>query len=196
MSSGFFAFFQLILMPTLMRIFRPAVMYTFCMGIWPFAFALLPLLNGLARLPPSQSSTVLLWLAIAVVIICWRVACLAYPSVSPLPRAETDTHWLLTGRNNAILVRNNAPSPASLGAANGLNMLAMSVARCTAPALTRCALHSPSDPIYSATPSFSSMFALSVDNNLLGGRLWAVIMTLVTGLGFWVSAQVPRDTSS
>ncbi|KAJ6579987.1 hypothetical protein DFH09DRAFT_1444340 [Mycena vulgaris] len=142
MSSAFFAFFQLLLMPILMRKFSIVRMYMFCVGVWPLTFMLVPLLNAIVRMgqinPGADSYVnfdVLLWISIAVVIICWRVACLAYS-------------------NNAILVRNNCPSPSSLGSANGLNVLSISVSRCTSPAFV------------------STLFALSVDKHLLGGHLW------------------------
>ncbi|KAJ7464027.1 major facilitator superfamily domain-containing protein [Mycena latifolia] len=163
MSSGSFATLQFLVMPFLMSKFTTIKLYIFCMGVWPFTFLLLPLLNLIARMSLANRIDdgsdvrfkVLLWLGIAVVVICWRVACLAYP-------------------NNAILVRNNSPSSASLGAANGLNMLAMGVARCSSPAFV------------------SSVFALSVNNHLLGGYLWVGVMATAASLGFWFSTKVPR----
>ncbi|KAJ7136766.1 major facilitator superfamily domain-containing protein [Mycena epipterygia] len=158
-SSGIFAFLQFLVMPTLMRRFNIASMYIFCMGVWPITFMLVPLLNLIARMgldKPTGAFNPLLWVGISVMLICWRVSCLAYP-------------------NNAILVRNNVPGPSSLGAANGLNLLSMSVSRCTSPAFV------------------GTVFALSVDNHLLGGHLWVVIMTGIACLGLYVSAKVPRD---
>ncbi|KAJ6579953.1 major facilitator superfamily domain-containing protein [Mycena vulgaris] len=170
MSSGFFAFFQLLLMPILMRKFSIAKMYMFFMGVWPITFMLVPLLNAIARMGQNNRGAntsyfnfdILLWIGTAVVIICWRVACLAYSCM---------------GWNNAILVRNNCPSPSSLGSANGLNVLSMPVSGCTSPAFV------------------STLFALSVDKHLLGGHLWVGVMATISGLGFWTSTRVLRDGS-
>lgn len=135
MSSGIFAFLQFLVMPTLMRRFNIASMYIFCMGVWPITFMLVPLLNLIARMgldKPTGAFNPLLWVGIAVVLVCWRVSCLAYPCVV----FNSDLCLSLTSfySNNAILVRNNVPGPSSLGAANGLNLLSMSVSRCTSPA--------------------------------------------------------------
>ncbi|KAJ7669124.1 major facilitator superfamily domain-containing protein [Mycena rosella] len=157
MSSGSFAALQLLVMPILMRRFDPLKMYLVYMGLWPLTFLLLPLLNVIARMGgdnPSSKIKAFLWLGIALVVLCWRVACLAYPI-------------------NGILVRNNAPTPASLGAVNGLNYLAMGLSRCSSPA---------------------TIFALSVDNHLLGGNLWVGVMVAIAGLGLWVSTRVPRES--
>jgi hypothetical protein len=43
MSSGIFAFFQFILMPTLLKRFNIPRMYIFCMGLWTPTYLLLPL---------------------------------------------------------------------------------------------------------------------------------------------------------
>jgi len=139
MSSGTFAFLQLLVMPTLMRRFKIASLFIFCMGVWPITFMLVPLLNLIARSGldrPTGTFNPLLWVGIAVVLICWRGSCLAYPYVV----FNTDSFILLTSfySTNAILVRNNAPGPSSLGAANGLNLLSMSVSRCTSPAFVGC----------------------------------------------------------
>ncbi|KAJ7923367.1 major facilitator superfamily domain-containing protein [Mycena leptocephala] len=163
MSSGIFAFFQFILMPTLLKRFNIPRMYIFCMGLWTPTYLLLPLLNVIAHRGANQATAdthinfdVLLWVGISFVLICWRASRLAYPT-------------------NGILVRDNSPNAASLGASIGLNHFAMGLTRCV-------------------TPLFiSTIFALSVDNHLLGGYLWVVVMTLICSLGYYVSTKVPRD---
>ncbi|KAJ7465044.1 major facilitator superfamily domain-containing protein [Mycena latifolia] len=151
---------QVFLMPTLLRTFDIARLYIFGMGVWPISFALLPVLNGIARLgldtETGRSKTgyeVGLWIAITIVHMISRVGSLSFPT-------------------NLILVRNNAPGPSSLGAANGLNMLVAALSRCVSPIFV------------------STMFALSIDNNLLGGHLWVVIMILISALGYYVSRSV------
>ncbi|RDB21308.1 Efflux pump azaL [Hypsizygus marmoreus] len=151
---------QLFFMPTLLRTFDIATMYTFCMNLWPFTFAFLPFLNFLARtgIDPTTGSIdgdtqAKLWAGIALVLGTSRVGCLAY-SIS------------------MILVKESAPSPSSLGSTNGLVQFAMCLARAFAPAFV------------------SSAFALSTERNLLGGHLWVVIMVAVCCFGSYQARSV------
>ncbi|KAF8184895.1 MFS general substrate transporter [Mycena galopus ATCC 62051] len=74
---------------------------------------------------------------------------------------------------NMILIRNHSPSPLYLGACSGLVQMAMCVSRCVSPAF------------------ISSVFALSVGNNLLGGYpLWVVAMLLVCLVGGYNSQNM------
>ncbi|KAJ6472387.1 major facilitator superfamily domain-containing protein [Mycena vulgaris] len=161
-SSAGFAAIQLLLMPTLLRTFDIARMYIVCMSVWPISFALLPFLNGIARLGlDTESDTdhskfnlrVVLWIGIAVVQLFSRVGFMSFST-------------------NLLLVRSNSPSPSALGAANGLNQFVMALARCASPAF------------------FSTVFALSIDNDLLGGHLWVIIMTLISTWGYHTSRRV------
>ncbi|KAJ7153534.1 major facilitator superfamily domain-containing protein [Mycena crocata] len=122
MSSSLFAMIQLFLAPTLLRTFDIARMYIFCMGMWPWSFLLVPFLNVIARAGLDtetghlkNGSSIVLWIGVAVVQICSRVA-------------------LMTYSTNLILVRSNSPTPSALGAANGLNQLVMALSRCVSPA--------------------------------------------------------------
>ncbi|KAJ6618366.1 major facilitator superfamily domain-containing protein [Mycena sp. CBHHK59/15] len=122
MSGAILAIFQLFLMPTLLRNFNAAKMYNFCMRCWPVTFVLTPFLNFIVRNGYDEDSglvdpttNALLWIGVAVVLMCSRIAALAYAT-------------------NMILIRNHAPSPSSLGATNGLVQVAMCVSRCFSPA--------------------------------------------------------------
>ncbi|KAJ7146081.1 major facilitator superfamily domain-containing protein [Mycena epipterygia] len=177
LASIILAMFQLLLMPTLLRTFDIAKMYIFCMGVWPITFILLPFLNLIARMELDAETSRskfnykgLLWIGIIVVQICWRFACLAYP-------------------NNMILVRSNCPTPSALGAANGLNQLVMTLSRCISPIFIRLAALMNSI-LRLTVAGVSAVFALSVDNNLLGGHLWVVVMTLISAFGFYISRTV------
>ncbi|KAJ7702315.1 major facilitator superfamily domain-containing protein [Mycena rosella] len=161
MSGVILAIFQLFLMPTLLRKYNAAKMYNFCMRIWPLTFFLIPLLNSIVRggydserAIVAPTTKALLWIGIAVVLTCSRIATLAFAI-------------------NMILVRNHAPSVSSLGAANGLVQAAMCVSRCFSPAF------------------ISSVFALSVGNNLLGGYpIWVLVMLMVCLLGCFLSQKM------
>ncbi|EGN96080.1 hypothetical protein SERLA73DRAFT_185613 [Serpula lacrymans var. lacrymans S7.3] len=160
------SFIQLFIMSYLLRTFDCAKMYNFCMGIWPYTFAILPLLNIIARSGLDKTTgllstptVALLWSGIACVLAMSKIGALAY-SLS------------------MILVKENAPNAASLGQTNGIVQFAMCFARSFAPFLV------------------SSLFALSIDNNLLGGYLWVVIMIVVAFLGSSISYRISKHSKS
>jgi hypothetical protein len=62
---------------------------------------------------------------------------------------------------NMILVRENNPNPESLASTNGLVQFAMSLFRALGPAV------------------LSSTFAASIDNHLLGGYAWLVVIVVI-----------------
>lgn len=64
-----------------------------------------------------------------------------------------------------ILVKEHAPTPGALSQSNGIVQFAMCFARSFAPFLV------------------SSLFALSIDNRLLWGYLWVVVMISVSSIG-------------
>ncbi|KIK24939.1 hypothetical protein PISMIDRAFT_677717 [Pisolithus microcarpus 441] len=65
---------------------------------------------------------------------------------------------VLAFSTSMILVKEHAPIPGALSQSNGIVQFAMCFARSFAPFLV------------------SSLFALSIDNNLLGGYLWVIVM--------------------
>jgi hypothetical protein len=81
---------QLVILRTILRRFEHAKIYHFCMSVWPFTFALLPLLNLIARSgydsitgTISPDRTVVLWVGIAFVLALARIACFCYGRVAP-----------------------------------------------------------------------------------------------------------------
>jgi hypothetical protein len=92
-----------------------------------------------------------------------------------------------------MLVKMNAPSPASLGQSNGIVQFAMCFSRAFAPFLVRCVaiLLRVQDV---SSWCFSSMFAISIDYNLLGGYLWAVIMVAVSFMGATISRKIEQNS--
>ncbi|KAH7929785.1 MFS general substrate transporter [Leucogyrophana mollusca] len=157
---------QLFIMSYLLRTFDCAKMYNFCMGLWPYTFALLPVLNLIARSGLDETTgelnatTIsLLWIGIAVVLGISKVGALAY-SLS------------------MILIKENAPNSASLGQTNGIVQFTMCLARSFAPFFV------------------SSLFALSIDNNLLGGYLWVVLMVAFSFLGTTVSHKISENSKT
>jgi hypothetical protein len=72
-------------MPTLLRAIDIVKMYNFCMGIWPFTYIALPLLNFIARSGLDEATgqinaptMSMLWIGIGIVLAGSRVGCLAY----------------------------------------------------------------------------------------------------------------------
>ncbi|KAJ6547074.1 major facilitator superfamily domain-containing protein [Mycena capillaripes] len=161
MNGAILAIFQLFFMPTLLRTYRASAIYHTSMSCWPLTFFLIPFLNLIVRAGYNEDSrlvdpviNVIMWIGIALVLTCSRIAALAYAT-------------------NMILIRNHAPSPSSLGACNGLVQVAMCVSRCFSPAF------------------ISSVFALSVGNNLLGGYpIWVVVMLSVCLVGCFFSRKM------
>ena len=73
-----------------------------------------------------------------------------------------------------ILAKEGAPNPSSLGATNGLVQMSMSLARAISPAFS------------------NSAFAVSIDNNILGGNLWVIVLAGIACLGSLTSARVAK----
>ena len=77
-----------------------------------------------------------------------------------------------------ILVKDHAPGPSSLGAANGLAQFSQCFARAIAPAFV------------------SSLFAFSVEHTFLGGNLWVVLMVVSSAVAWMHSYVVPESENT
>ncbi|KAG9318274.1 major facilitator superfamily domain-containing protein [Chiua virens] len=84
-SGTILAAFQIFIMSYLLRTFDYAKMYNFCMGVWPFTYVALPILNAIARNGVDEATgqldvytTAVLWTGIAIVLAVSRVGLLAY----------------------------------------------------------------------------------------------------------------------
>jgi hypothetical protein len=73
-----------------------------------------------------------------------------------------------------LLTKEHSPNAASLGACNGLVQFAMCLARAVSPAL------------------LSSVFALSIDNNLLGGYFWVFVVVAIGLAGVYQTKTIAR----
>lgn len=112
-----------------------------------------------------------------------------------------------------ILIKNAAPSKQELGAMYGLAQSCSAIARAISPAFVRCVLPLPHPPQINQllTRSFpfphppvlisisipitisfvySSLFALSIEKNLLGGNLVWVVMTALAAFGVYTSLSL------
>jgi len=72
------------------------------------------------------------------------------------------------------LAKEGSPNPSSLGATNGLVQMSMSLARMFSPAFS------------------NSTFAASVKSDILGGNLWAVVLTGIACLGSLASVRIAK----
>ncbi|KAF8969920.1 major facilitator superfamily multidrug-resistance, DHA1 sub-family [Flammula alnicola] len=164
-TSGFIAAsLQVFFMPTILRRVNHAVMYHFCMKIWPYTFLSLPLLNIAARrgtIPGTEeldSFTIsLLWIGIALILCMARVAFLAY-SV------------------NMLLIKRYAPNSSSLGSTTGLVQFSICFSRAFSPAFA------------------SSVFAFSVSRHLLAGYFWVVVMASIGFMSCLFSKNIIKES--
>ncbi|KAL0578152.1 hypothetical protein V5O48_003857 [Marasmius crinis-equi] len=115
------ALIQLLFMPTILRRYKLASIYNVCIAFWPVVFALIPVLNVIARYGDAGDgldvqTTSVLWVGILFILALSRVGCVAY-SV------------------NMILVKEAAPNPMVLASLNGLIQCVMCLARAISPAI-------------------------------------------------------------
>ncbi len=145
---------QLFVTPILLTRCDHVRVYNRCIGLWPFCFLALPLLNMVARIGlPMMDHKVreetlhltdvdrrvqaIVWCGIAALLALSRLGCLAFACVDA---CFTLFIWRLESccfRLSMILVKENAPTPDSLGATNGLVQFAMCFTRSFCPALAR-----------------------------------------------------------
>ncbi|KAF8591070.1 MFS general substrate transporter [Ramaria rubella] len=160
--SGFTsAILQLFLMPWLLRTFDLDVMYRVCMGLFPCAFVSLPLLNLLARMGVDAEGAV---------TVEWVRGALWVGIIATLAMSRIA---VLAFSLSMILIKNASPSPEALGSTNGLAQFFQCLSRSVSPAFV------------------SSLFALSIDNHLLGGYLWVIVMVSLSILSSFVTSKIP-----
>ncbi|KZP26912.1 hypothetical protein FIBSPDRAFT_928347 [Athelia psychrophila] len=161
-SGAISLFLQLMIMPYLIRTFNPAKMYNLCFWMFPFMFPLLAVLNLVARGGYDRTTGELNSQASAAIWVGIAI-------VMAMARFAN-----LAFSFSIILIKKNCPNSASLGMSNGIVQVAMCLARALSPAF------------------MSSIFALSVDYNLLGGFAWALATFLVGLLGIAESRSLIR----
>lgn len=69
------------ILPIFLRRYDALNVFRFTLQTWPFTFALMPVLNVLARhaaKQPSARAEAILWVAISFVLFMSRIGCLAF----------------------------------------------------------------------------------------------------------------------
>ncbi|KAG9089824.1 hypothetical protein FRC06_001373 [Ceratobasidium sp. 370] len=139
-SSGMIAAtMQAGIMPILLRRWKASTLFKACMLVWPFAFALLPILNLIARLGSrvsdsgvgrtlEPSALTMVWIGIGIAQCLSKISCLAFSM-------------------QMLLTKSNAPCPEALGSTNGLVQAVMCLARIFSPAFVRYDSDPPSQTI-------------------------------------------------
>ncbi|KZP23636.1 MFS general substrate transporter [Athelia psychrophila] len=151
---------QVIFMPWILRTFDKAKMYNLTMWLFLCLYPLLSVLNLIAR---SGYNAVTGEMDPAANAVLWAVIVLI---LIILRIANLGYSFSM------ILIKELCPNPASLGVSNGLITFVMSMARAFGPAIS------------------SSMFAVSVEHNLLGGFAWVIPMFLISMAGVYQSTRV------
>ncbi|KIM87578.1 hypothetical protein PILCRDRAFT_815139 [Piloderma croceum F 1598] len=166
-GSGILAMLlQILLMPYLMRTFDKAKVYNFCMCLFPFMFIVLSMLNLIARRGYDEVTGVM---NSHTTGLLWAGIAL----VLSMSRVVNLSFAL-----SMMLAKEYSPNEASLGVTNALVQFSMCLSRAVSPAFV------------------SSIFALSIDHNLLGGYLWVVIMVMVSLGGIYQSATIANASES
>lgn len=75
-----------------------------------------------------------------------------------------------------MYVSSSAPSRRSLGATNGLAQTVVSIQRAVAPAAA------------------ASLFAFSLNNNILGGNFTYIVLVVLVCIGLCIAVQLPKNT--
>ena len=75
-----------------------------------------------------------------------------------------------------MYISSAAPNKRSLGATNGIAQMVVSMQRTVAPAAA------------------ASLFAFSLDNNILGGNFAYAVLLVIVCVGLGVALQLPRST--
>lgn len=138
-------------------------------------FAAFPIMNLLAR---TQGLSLALWVVVGLQIVISIMLSLSYsePNFPFTIRFQTCLVIRLpTPGSIFIYISASAPSPASLGATNGLAQMSVSVMRAIGPAAA------------------NSLFSLSVEKHYLGGSLVYYLLMGVVGASIIVATMLPRQ---
>ncbi|KIM77976.1 hypothetical protein PILCRDRAFT_794993 [Piloderma croceum F 1598] len=157
---------QILLMPYLLQTFDKAKMYNFCMCLFPFMFIVLSTLNLIARSGYDEVTGIM---NSHTTGLLWAGIAL----VLSMSRFVCLSFGL-----GMMLAKEYSPNKASLGVTNALVQFSMSMSRAVSPAFV------------------STIFALSIEYNLLGGYLWVVIMVLISLGGIYQSATIVNASES
>ncbi len=109
------------------------------MSLWPFTFAVFPLLHTTITSggsEPGSHHLSLLWIEIVMLMLLSRFGCLAYSYVWRQLYAKFNSKRCFDSVS-LILCKDHAPGPTALAKTNGLVLLGMCIARAIAPAFVR-----------------------------------------------------------
>ncbi|KAG9050199.1 hypothetical protein FS837_007097 [Tulasnella sp. UAMH 9824] len=166
--------------PYLHARFRSVPLFTACVAFWGVAYALIPLVELVVSkvLRPSQHSESApplggIWGLVLCILLAQRIGSMAYPYVlrffAVFTAAQLDLH-----RAYMLVVKEAVSDPATVGTVFGLATAANCLGEGTAPAIA------------------SSLFALSIDRNLLGGNLVWVILIALAAVATWFASGLKR----
>ncbi|TCD66667.1 hypothetical protein EIP91_001085 [Steccherinum ochraceum] len=126
------------------------------MAAWPFTFFGFIILGWIASANVTGARTGLIWIVLSVVLFLSRIGCMPFTLIM-------------------LLVKENSPSPTSLGALNGLTELVQSVSAVISPAL------------------IGSLFAFSNNHDVLGGYFWVVFYVACSIFAAVIAARIEKQ---
>ena len=144
-------------------------------AIFPL-WALFPIAVSVATRDDTDRYPWSLWFLAFIGLILVAAMYTAYSEYSKLDSIHIFTHSLTTLLVGALFlfIRSAAPTPAALGATNGLSQTMASFTRAIGPA---CA---------------TSVYAASKEHGLLGGNLVYIVLLVVNGVTVWASFLLPE----
>ncbi|CAE6478163.1 unnamed protein product [Rhizoctonia solani] len=157
-AGGISLVLRILVLPIIMLRGEPTKTFKICMALLPIGYAIPPILNIIARVSSGNGEHEIGTAASAAI---WTGILLA----EILTKSSTIAYSV-----NLVIARQCAPDQRALGATNGLNLLFMAGARMFAPV------------------TINTLFALSTEQNWLGGHLVWVIMVVLSVLGWKASA--------
>ncbi|TCD66668.1 hypothetical protein EIP91_001086 [Steccherinum ochraceum] len=131
-------------------------LFAHTMAAWPFTFFGFAVLGWIARAGVDGARSGLIWTVLSIVLFLSRIGCLPFTLVM-------------------LLVKENSPTPASLGTLNGLTELIQAISTVISPAL------------------IGSLFAFSNNYHVLGGYFWAAFYVACSIFAAVVAARIEKQ---
>ncbi|THH18400.1 hypothetical protein EUX98_g8965 [Antrodiella citrinella] len=130
-------------------------LFTKTMGTWPVTFVGFIVLAWVSR-GNGEVLNGLMWFTLSVVMFLSRIGCIPFTLIM-------------------LLVKENTPTPASLGTLNGLTELVQAISIVISP------------------PLVGSLFALSISHHVLGGYLWVAFYVFSSVVGAIIAIRLERQ---
>jgi len=134
---------------------RLTSLFTKTMGTWPITFSGFVVLGWVS----SGKGEVLngfMWFTLSVVLFLSRIGCIPFTLIM-------------------MLVKENTPTPASLGTLNGLTELVQAISIVISPTL------------------IGSLFAFSISSHALGGYLWVTFYVFSSAIGAFIAVRLEKQ---